>query len=786
MWNFKYFNGTTIKSFSICVNSNITHEQHYNKSKLNKDEGYNIINNKINELKKEFNDSKIIDIKLIDYIKLSNYNKRSLYQINNYNNINWNKKNVDIDPYILGCWLGDGDMYGKGFTSPDIEVIKSFVNFTDKINCDVTHHKSYNHDGYHYSIRRKNTGFLNSVGSIDNSYDKCEGCQSSTSYINPDICNWTNNIYCNNVNNSSYINMLIDKCDKYNLNPFTQLLKDKNLYKNKYIPDEYIYNDKQTRLELLAGLIDTDGRIINNNTNCVSIEFCQSDRLHRNIVKKAEFIANSLGFSTSIYETNNNKYTKNGLSMKLLTLRIFGNNLYEIPTRVERKKIIYSGIRSSLTKHYTKFDVKYLGKDKFCGWQLDGNERFLLSNFTVTHNSRLLGGKDHASSRYIFTELNKLVKYLFNENDIPLLENNYDDGQKIEPIFYTPIIPMILVNGTEGIGTGYSTAVPTYNPTDIINNIRNMLNNEDINEMKPWSMGYSGSIIKLDTNKYMSRGIYKFLDFNTVEVTELPLGVWTDAYKDEIESKYIFDEKSNKTGFLIGYENHSTESTVKFILKFRPGMLTSLRTNIEKFEKMLHLYAPITSTNMHLYNEKEKITKYDTINDIFKAFFNVRLLYYHKRREYLIKKLTRELNIIEYKVKFIEEIINETIYIFKKKKDEVIEILKKNNYPIFNLSADILQENCDSDGNYNYLISMPIHTFTQEKIDELKNQQELKKAEVDNIHSKDEKQLWKNDLDLFEEKYVDFLDNYIENIKNEKCNKVSKKGKKRSKKVGKK
>ena len=155
MWNFKYFNGTTIKSFSICVNSNITHEQHYNKSKLNKDEGYNIINNKINELKKEFNDSKIIDIKLIDYIKLSDYNKRSLYQINNYNNINWNKKDVDIDPYILGCWLGDGDMYGKGFTSPDIEVIKSFVNFTDKINCDITHHKSYNHDGYHYSIRRK-------------------------------------------------------------------------------------------------------------------------------------------------------------------------------------------------------------------------------------------------------------------------------------------------------------------------------------------------------------------------------------------------------------------------------------------------------------------------------------------------------------------------------------------------------------------------------------------------------------------------------------------------------
>jgi DNA gyrase/topoisomerase IV subunit B len=636
-WFFKYFNGITI------IN--------YYENNVNKEDGYNNITHKINEIKKLFTDSKVIDIKLIDYIKLPNYNKNSLYQINNYNNICWDKIDVDNDPYIQGCSL-------------------VFTN-------------------------------------------------------------------------------------------------------------EYMYNDKKTRLDLFAGLVDTFGKVINNNTSYPSIEFNKNNILYPNIINNIRFIANSLGFSTNIIESNKGKTI-------LLKLKIYGNNLDEIPCKTETKKIIYSKTKFSFTKHYTKFDVKYLGKDKFCGWQLDGNERFLLSNFTVTHNSRLLGGKDHASSRYIFTELNKLVKYLFNENDIPLLENNYDDGQKIEPIFYTPIIPMILVNGTEGIGTGYSTAVPTYNPIDIINNIRNMLNNEDINEMKPWSMGYSGTIIKLDTNKYMSRGVYKFLDFNTVEVTELPLGVWTDAYKDEIENKYIFDEKSNKSGFLIGYENHSTESTVKFILKFKPGMLTSLRTNIEKFEKMLHLYSPISSTNMHLYNEKEKITKYDTVIDIFKAFFNVRLLYYHKRREYLIKKLTRELNIIEYKIKFIEEIINETIYIFKKKKDEVIEILKSNKYPIFNMSADILKDDCDSDGNYNYLTSMPIHTFTQEKIDELKNQQELKKAEVDNINSKDEKQLWIDDLDNFEQKYLEFLDEYITNIKNEKCNKVSKKGKKRVKKVAKK
>lgn len=448
------------------------------------------------------------------------------------------------------------------------------------------------------------------------------------------------------------------------------------------------------------------------------------------------------------------------------------------------KRNLYKEIKVSQLSGYISENTAYHHGEM----SLQGTIIGLAQNFIGSNNinllepngqfgSRLLGGKDHASSRYIFTELNKLVKYLFNENDIPLLESNYDDGQKIEPVFYTPIIPLVLVNGTEGIGTGYSTAVPTYNPLDIITNIRNMLNNEDIVEMKPWSMGYTGSIIKVDTNRYISRGIYKFLDFNTVEITELPLGMWTDAYKDEIESKWIYDDK-NKNGFLIGYENHSTESTVKFILKFKPGILTSLRTNIEKFEKMLRLHSPISSTNMHLYDENEKIKKYNTINDIFKTFFNVRLLYYHKRREYLIKKLTRELNIIDFKIKFIEEIINETIYIFKKKKDEVIEILKNNHYPVFNMSADVLKENCDDDGNYNYLTSMPIHTFTQEKIDELKNQQEMKKAEVDNINSKNEKQLWIDDLDTLEEKYMDFYDNYIHVIQNEKCNKVSRKGKK--------
>jgi DNA topoisomerase II len=457
------------------------------------------------------------------------------------------------------------------------------------------------------------------------------------------------------------------------------------------------------------------------------------------------------------------------------------------------KRNLYKEIKVSQLSGYISENTAYHHGEM----SLQGTIIGLAQNFLGSNNinllepngqfgTRLTGGMDHASSRYIFTALNNIVKCIFNDNDIPLLESKYDDGTKIEPVFYTPIIPTILVNGTSGIGTGYSSKVPCYNPLEIIGNIKRMLNDEDIIEMKPWYMGFNGNIIKIDENRYVSRGIYKFLDFNSIIITELPVGIWTEDYKEEIESRWIYDEKSNKKGFLSGYENHSTESTVKFILKFKQGVLTSLRTNIEKFEKLLHLYAPISSTNMHLYNEDESIKKYDNVNEIIKSFFNIRFLYYHKRRAFLIKKLTRELNIIEFKVKFIEDIIDEKIVIFKKKKDEVIKILKKEKYPIFDIGTDILKENCDSEGNYNYLTSMPIHTFTYEKIEELKKQQETKKAEVDIILSKSEKQLWIDDLDELTEKYGVFYNNFLKDIETEKGNKVSKKVKKHKKKPAKK
>lgn len=146
------------------------------------------------------------------------------------------------------------------------------------------------------------------------------------------------------------------------------------------------------------------------------------------------------------------------------------------------------------------------------------------------------GGKDHASARYIFTELSPMARTLFHTGDDPILNYLKDDTTDIEPEWYMPIMPLILVNGAEGIGTGWSTSVPCYNPADIIANIRRLMANEQQEPMNPWWRGFKGTIRKTGEHKYDVTGIVNKIDDTTVEITELPIHRWTQNYKQELES----------------------------------------------------------------------------------------------------------------------------------------------------------------------------------------------------------------------------------------------------------
>jgi DNA topoisomerase-2 len=394
--------------------------------------------------------------------------------------------------------------------------------------------------------------------------------------------------------------------------------------------------------------------------------------------------------------------------------------------------------------------------------------------------TRLAAGKDAASPRYIFTNLSELTFHIYNQLDNPLLEYNEDDGCKIEPVWYIPIIPMILVNGTDGIGTGYSTKVPPHDPELIVQNLINLMDGNPLMKMKPWFRGFNGEIEFKGINdygleQYFNKGTFKLIDDTTVNIDELPIGKWTDDYKTFLES-LLYDKsnaiegKGNKQ-ILVDFLNNSTEKTVNFTLKFKKDDLDNLKHNndIENIFKLTD--SKYTNySNMHLYNNKGIICKYDTVEDIMKEFYAIRLAYYGKRKEYMLKSMKRELDIFSSKIRFIEEFISGEISILHKEDEEIEAMLVERNYPKFGSNADaafMLKEGEEEDiekYSYEYLLNMKIKSLTKKKIEELKTLYENKLALYKELEANDEKTLWKNDLTKFLEVYREKLAIYNEKM----------------------
>jgi DNA topoisomerase-2 len=394
--------------------------------------------------------------------------------------------------------------------------------------------------------------------------------------------------------------------------------------------------------------------------------------------------------------------------------------------------------------------------------------------------TRIAAGKDAASPRYIFTNLSELTFHIYNQLDNPLLEYNEDDGCKIEPVWYIPIIPMILVNGTDGIGTGYSTKVPPHDPELIVQNLINLMDDKPMVKMTPWFRGFTGIIEFKGINdfgleQYFNKGTFKLIDETTINIDELPIGKWTDDYKIFLES-LLYDKSNSIEGkankqILVDFSNNSTEKTVNFTLKFKKDDLDNLMHNndIENIFKLTD--SKYTNySNMHLYNNKGIICKYDTVDDIIKEFYVIRLAYYGKRKEYMLKSMKRELDIFSAKIRFIEEFISGEISILHKEDEEIEAMLVERNYPKFGSNADaafMLKDGEEEDiekYSYEYLLNMKIKSLTKKKIEELKTLYENKLAVYKELEANDEKTLWKNDLTKFLEVYREKLAIYNEKM----------------------
>jgi len=389
--------------------------------------------------------------------------------------------------------------------------------------------------------------------------------------------------------------------------------------------------------------------------------------------------------------------------------------------------------------------------------------------------TRLLGGHDSASPRYIFTNLSELAFHIYNPLDNPLLEYNEDDGKKIEPIWYLPIIPMILVNGTEGIGTGFSTKVPPHDPEIIVQNLFNLMDDKPLVKMTPWYRGFKGTvefkgINEYGSEQYINKGNFKIIDDTTVVIDELPIGKWTDDYKTFLES--LLYEKANNDGkaskqCLVDFSNNSTEKIVHFTLKFKKDEFNSIRINNE-FENIFKLTDSKNSnySNIHLYNNKGIICKYDSPEDIIEEFYLLRLVYYTKRKDYMIKSIQKELDVYQSKIRFIEEFISGEINIIQKEDEEIEAMLIERNYPKFGKedfnkkSDDDNEEEDTSSFTYEYLLGMKIKSLTKKKIEELKTLHANKLALFNDLMLKSEKDLWRDDLNKFIDVYRIKIDKY--------------------------
>ena len=329
--------------------------------------------------------------------------------------------------------------------------------------------------------------------------------------------------------------------------------------------------------------------------------------------------------------------------------------------------------------------------------------------------TRLMGGKDASQTRYIFTKLTKEARKLFDPKDDAILNYLDDDGRSIEPDFYMPTLPMVLVNGTEGIGTGFSCYVPPFNPEDIKENIERMLGGEEPMEMKPWFRGFRGKVFKDDGGSWITEGIWRDTG-SRLKVTELPPGRWTQDYKEYLDT--LVEKK-----MITSYTNNSTTEDVDFEIFGYSG---------KDLVKDLKMRKTFHTSNMHLFHPTRGIHRYASPEEILKDFVELRLEHYKKRKAHLIDVLQKRAEMCNHKSKFVSMVIEGKLVVFKRKKVD----LEKEMSTMFP----------KIDGTWDYLLNTKTVEYTEERVKALMDEARQANVELEKMLRTSHVTMWRMDI----------------------------------------
>lgn len=382
--------------------------------------------------------------------------------------------------------------------------------------------------------------------------------------------------------------------------------------------------------------------------------------------------------------------------------------------------------------------------------------------------TRRMGGKDHASARYVFTKLEKITRAIFHPDGDDLLHYLNDEGLSIEPEYYMPVIPVVLMNGSDGIGTGWSSTIQKYAPREILSNIRKMIQGEEPVEMHPHFSGYTGEIIAEHGKRegsYIVKGKIERIDDTTLLITELPIGKWTQDYKAFLEGLMTGTEKTPSE--ISDFKEGHTDTTVHFTV-------IATKAKVDEFEKAkgglvgkFKLSTTISTNNMTLFDEGGKIHKYKTALDILKMFHHHRLGFYVKRKALLLKKMAQELKVLSNKARFVEEVCRGELIVSNRKRKELLADLQERGYDLILKEdkkakfdegeaddedpVDESASDADLAKGYEYLLGMKIWSLTFERAEELRRQKAEKEGELKKLEATAPEAIWLTDLDAIEE-----------------------------------
>lgn len=439
--------------------------------------------------------------------------------------------------------------------------------------------------------------------------------------------------------------------------------------------------------------------------------------------------------------------------------------------KISLRKILFSAFKRRLTAeikvaqfsgYVSEHSAYHHGEASLNGAIVNMAQNFVGSNNVNLlepngqFGTRLHGGDDSASERYIFTLLNQLTRCIFKEADDAVLSYLNDDGTIVEPEYYVPIIPFALMNGISGIGTGFSCSIPAFSPSQIIDYLRFKLRGEDVaaaGEFIPYYEGFNGSITKTaDAQKYLIRGVYEKIGDDKIRITELPVGTWTMPYTTFLEG--LMDGGTDKTGKKIApsirdFTSVCTEVSVDITVVFAKGRLVELEaardasSGINGVEKLLKLSTTVSTTNMHMFNNECKLHKYGSVEEIIDDFYGVRISMYGKRKAFLIDDLQKKLVKLSNRAKYILATLDGSVDLRKKNSQAVTDLLTSKGFIAI-------------DGDFKYLIKMPMDSVTEENVDRIMKEKSDATAELKLLQATTLETMWLSELEELKTEYATY------------------------------